>query len=298
MKRICTVLVLSMVFMLLFCFPISADDNRSISVPEDVQKYAETVAYPFLVGTLPAGEYTLGSVIDYGNVPAVNAADIPEYEGTDPMLAEANKRLKENVGKEQSSWEFFINNSSGVPVAVFEVSRTSSQTGFGFHGTWSAKGLTDALMLMKKLQKEESYPEDIWISSSGSFGYYVYGTFGETVRVITVDNEQLDESYYAVQSSRELPTNDELKTAVQEKQALLASAREEQGGAWVYGDGLVRIPAHPDSTLHVAQSSLEASEMSSGTAVLISVLIFGGFAVISGILAWAVHRKQRSEKAI
>ena len=232
MKKLCMILTALATFLLLFCIPLTAAADSTTDLPDDVKEYVETNAYPFLAGYLPEGEtYSMGAVIDLGKDPRRD--DVPE----------------------QSHWEFFINDSTGAPAYIFEVNRRESGKPY-FQGPWRAKGLVEAVAVMKRIMKAESCPENIWIRSFDSFGYYVYGTFGETIRVITTGNDGLDESYYAVRSSSELPTPEDVLEAMRKRQEEWDELSKAQNGAALYGDGIVKLKANPGAA--VGESVTEA----------------------------------------
>lgn len=229
MKKLCMILTVLATFLLLFCIPLTAAADSTTDLPDDVKEYVEKNAYFYMASRLPEGEtYSMGAVIDLGKDPRRD--DVPE----------------------QSRWEFFVNDSTGAPAYIFEVIRNESGKPT-FQGSWRAKGLADALAVMKRIMKAESCPENIWILSFDGFGYYVYGIFGENIRVITTGNDGLDESYYAVRSSSELPTPEDVSAAMRKRQEEWDEYAKAHNGAVIY-ESIVKVKANPDTAESITEA--------------------------------------------
>ena len=189
--------------------------------------------------------------------------------------------LNDLSGTEPSGWVFFTNDEQGNVAQIFRVTKTIGLgQEYGFMGPQSAKGLNDALSLMANLQKDEQGGGNIVVFTLDLSKYLVIGVFDGGERVITVNNEKLDDSYYLVRSSSELPTRQELDDMFALAAERAEATRKERGidEKWVLAGDSPSLVAHPTSEAASAvQSSLHPA--------LIVLIAVGAVAVLSGCIA-------------
>ena len=254
-----------LVIVLASCFSILAAGAETSDIPQSVNDYAGKVL-SYIGGTSLGKGYAF-------------------YNYSSELI------LNDLSGTEPSGWVFFANDEQGNVAQIFRVTKTIGLgQEYGFVGPQSAKGLNDALSLMEKLQKDEQSGGNIVVFTLDLSNYLIIGVFDGGERVITVNNEKLDDSYYLVRSSSELPARQELDDMFALAAEQAEADRKERGidDKWVLAGDSPSLVAHPVSgSAPEAQSSLHPA--------LIVLIAVGAVAVLGGgIAVLFAKRKKKS----
>jgi len=227
--RLCALLLVSVLSAGSAGFAALAAAQTGGQSAEEAREYARTVLLPGFVGRSDVcpeieGGYVLG-----------DACELYVYRtGAD----------REYYDRVPDGWYFFADDRDGNHVFGFRVCK-SEGGGFWFIGPWDAKGVSDAIALMKEMQKAGDFPESVKLYAQGVSAHVVVGAFDQE-RVISVPSPQgLDGSYYEVSGYRQLPTRFELDEAIEANGKEAEKIMEENGGKVPYG-GTVAVTAHAE----------------------------------------------------
>ena len=282
-KILSTAFIVSVICILLLNSALVVGASSSPTIPKEVSDYAETVL-----------DYLSGVSSGSG----VKAGGVALGDGY-PLLNYSSELVIGSNGSERSgSWVFFANDEKGVPVTAFRILTNGSlDQKYGFMGPVDAKGLYDAIVMLKTLQEKEGVDADVTIFNLGFSGFIVIGGFNGEERVITVNNhEKLDDSYYAVQSSSELPSRKELDDAFESEEQKAEELKKEKGldDQYILTGGVPSLAAHP---VQNTASSQGIGSVHSDRLAWIIAIAAGGLVIVSGIAAFLLSKQKRKASA-
>lgn len=230
MKRIISLMVAAVLTLLspISSFALDAD------VPEEVSSFAELTAMPYVKNFMKDPENrAIGSIVESAEavdeLTLGSGLRVHQIDGSD-----ANKLSDQLTPLDDWCFSLDLN---GKKAALFEVHR--SDTGRLTHsGVQNGENLENALEIMERLAKSAGVAFEPKLCRFTE-NFVLLQSFGGDERVITIptDVQELDRSYSEAAEYRELPTGEELVSAIK------AQAADAQSDS--YGGATLLLEAHP-----------------------------------------------------
>ncbi|MBR3299606.1 MAG: hypothetical protein IKP26_08700 [Clostridia bacterium] len=276
MKRIISLMVAAVLTLL---SPISSF-ALDAEVPEEVSSFAELTAMPYVKNFMKNPENrAIGSIVgsaeDVDELTLGSGMRVYQIDGSDAA------KLSDQLTP-LDDWCFSLD-AQGRKTALFEVHR--SETGRLSHsGVQNGENLENALEIMERLAKSAGVAFEPKLCRFTE-NFVLLQSFGGDERVITIptDVQELDRSYSEAAEYRELPTGEELVSAINEQ---MNNAQPDS-----YGGAELLLAAHPGVLTGDAPAAIPQPDNAVSPLVFI---IPAAAVVIAALIAAIVVKKKKA----
>lgn len=276
MKKTVSLMLLA-AMMLLLCFPVNA---LAGDAPEDVTEFARDTAAPYVKSYMKDPQNkAIGSIVgsaeDVDELTLGSGMRVYQIDGSDAA------KLSDQLTP-LDDWCFSLD-SQGKKTALFEVHRR--ETGKLSHsGVQNGENLENALEIMERLAKSAGVAFEPKLCRFTE-NFVLLQSFGGDERVITIptDIQELDRSYSEAAEYRELPTGEELVSAINEQ------INNAQPGS--YGGAELLLAAHPGVLTGDAPAAIPQPDNAVSPLVFI---IPAAAVVIAALIAAIVVKKKKA----